>query len=319
VNCTTETESAVNLVPGELSGSDITPGTSGAVVHGDILTVPLTLSGVNTLLSGKVGTATLGTEGLVPVAQKATGINLGRIPVSTLACACVRGRVYKTCGGTQFEADGVTVSPNCTLPLCSVTTTMPCQSNSDCPGGETCILDACAGKKPCTALAGPGNAGEGVIGCAAAGLPSTSYTVVQDTGGASGIVHPAVFTPGAGGPAGSQVLASSSAIATVTGLCTGATSAYGPDGEFCTDDDPFTAQGVPSITTLVTGTASAAVKNANQQDGDDIGPFDATGNVIGCDKIAAGMLTGAAQVGAFTNPAQPTLGDIAVTNVFVSQ
>ena len=94
----------------------------------------------------------------------------------------------------------------------------------------------------------------------------------------------------------------------MVGLCDGGTAAYGPDGMFCTDDDPFSARGVPSVTTLVTGTASRRVKNANGVDGNDIGPFELTGSVIGCDKIAAGMLTGAAQAGAFTNAAQPTAG-----------
>ena len=319
VNCTRETEATINLVPGVVEGTAITPGTSGAIVFGDILTIPLPLSGTNKLLSGKVGTTTLGTPDLIPIAQKATGINLPRIPVSTLACACVRGSVYMTCGGTQFEADGFTVATNCTLPLCSVTKTMPCQTNSDCPGGETCVLEPCAGKKPCTAMNGPGNAGEGVIGCGTAGLPSVNYTFVQDTGGSTGIVGPAIFTAGAGGGAGSEVLASCSAIATVVGLCNGGTAAYGPDGEFCTDDDPFTARGVPSVTTLVTGTASGEVKNANGVDGNDIGPYEFTGNAISCDKVTAGMLTGGAQAGAFTNPAQPTVGDEVVTNIFVSQ
>ena len=46
---------------------------------------------------------------------------------------------------------------------------------------------------------------------------------------------------------------------------------------------------------------------------------EAMGHSIGCDKIAAGMLTGAAQAGAFTSPANVPLGDIAVVNMFVSQ
>ena len=249
-NCTAETESTIDLVPGALTGSDITPGTSGEVLHGDILTVPLTLSGTNALVAGHQGPT-----GLIPLAQKATGIHLSRIPVSTLACGCVRGSVYKTCGGTQFEADGVTASTNCTLPLCSVTKSTPCLANSDCPTGETCVLDACAGKKPCTALSGPGNAGEGVIGCGTTGLPSVSYSVVQDTGGTTGVVGPAIFTFGGAGPAGSQMLAFASAIGTVVGLCDGGTAAYGPDGMYCTDDDPFSSRGVPSVTTLVTGSA----------------------------------------------------------------
>jgi len=311
-NCTLETPSIITLVPGVLVGSDITPGTSGAIVHGDILTIPLTLAGTNTLLAGKADA-----NNNVHIAQTPSGVNLQRIPVSTIACACVRGSIYKTCGGTQFEADGKTPSTNCTVPLCSVTKTTQCAVDGDCPSGETCVVDPCAGKKPCTAVAGPGNSGEGAIGCTS--LPSVNYTVTQDSGGSTGIAGPAIFTPGAGGGAGSQVNATASAIGTVVGLCTGTAPDYGPDGEFCTDDDPLSARGVPSIQTLVTGTATASLTNANGIDDNNVGPFSSTGNAVTCDQIAAGHLTGGAQAGAFDSLNQPTTGDIVVTNIFISQ
>ena len=297
-NCTTETPSTINLVPGELSGSDIVPGTSGAVVHGDILTIPLTLAGTNTLRAGAPDS-----NMVIHVAQKASDVNLDRIPVATIACACVRGSVYKTCGGTQFEADGQTLSTDCT-DVCG-------------PNGCASMASLCDGKKPCTAVAGPGNSGEGAIGCTS--LPSVNYTVTQDSGGSSGVAGPAIFTAGAGGGAGSQVLATASAIGTVVGLCEGGTPDYGPDGQFCTDDDPTSARGIPSIQTLVTGTATASLTNANGLDGNDVGPFSATGNPVTCDKIAAGNTTGASQAGAFDSLAQPTTGDIVVTNEFISQ
>ncbi len=289
VNCTTETASVITLVPGVLVGSDIMAGTSGAVVHGDILTIPLTLAGTNTLLAGKPDA-----NNLIHIAQKPSGVNLDKIAVSTIACACVRGSVYKTCGGTQFEADGMTLSTSCT-------------------DDET----LCNGKKPCTAVAGPGNSGEGVIGCNS--LPSVNYTIMQNSGGTTGMPGPAIFTAGAGGGAGSQVNATASAIGTVVGLCTGSGVDYGPDGEFCTDDDPASARGIPSIQTRGTGTATASLTNANGIDGNDIGPFSSTGNPITCDKIAAGNVTGGSQVGAFTSLNQPTTGDIVVTNEFISQ
>lgn len=288
-NCTLEETAPITLVPGVLNGSDITPGTSGAIVHGDILTIPLTIAGKNDLVVGKPDA-----NGNVPVTQKVIGIQLDRIPVSTLACACVRGSVYKTCGGTQFEADGVTASTNCT---------------SD--------ASVCEGKKPCTAVAGPGNAGEGVFGCN--GLPSANYTIAQDSGGTSGTPGPAIFTPGTSGGPSSQIIASASAIGTVVGLCEGSTPDYGPDGKFCTDDDPDSSRGTPSITTLVTGTASAAITNANGLDGNDIGPFSVSGTIVDCAKLANGERSGVAQAGAFTMLNQPTTGDIVVTNLFVTQ
>ena len=323
-NCTFESELAINLEPGVVVGGEVVSGSS-AFVHGDPFPVALGLSGVNTLVHGNPGKT-----GLIPIAQKLTGIQLPRIPLATLACACVRGSEFKTCGGTQFEADGITPSTNCTLPSCSVTELLSCTLNSDCPEGETCLQNPCVGKKPCTSLAGPGNAGEGVTGCA--GLPSASYTVTQDAGGAKcDLFAPrltckdagkAIFTPGAAGGAGAQVLASASAIGTVTGLCTGDNpDLYGADLEFCTNDDPTdpVSRGDPSITTLVTGTANVTLFNGDGEDGKDFGPFEVSGHAISCEEIAAGHLTGAAQAGAFTALDNPTLGDTAVVNVFVSQ
>ena len=288
-DCTIEETEFITLMPGVLNGSDIMPGTSGAIVHGDILTIPLAIVGTNDLIVGKPDA-----NGNVPVVQKVTGINLDRIAVGTVACACVRGSEYKTCGGTQFEADGITASINCTDDA-----------------------TVCNGKKPCTSVAGPGNAGEGVFGCN--GLPSASYSITQNAGGASGIPGPAIFSPGASGGPSSEIIATASAIGTVVGLCDGTTPAYGPDGLFCTADDPPSSRGVASITTLVTGTASASLTNANGVDGNDIGPFSISGAVVACDKLANGERSGVMQAGAFTSLNQPTTGDIVVTNLFVTQ
>jgi hypothetical protein len=304
-NCSTEMVSRLKLVPGELEGGDIKPGTSGAFVHGDPFMVPLQLNGINTLRSGSKETA----DGVIPIAQRPDGVSLDRIPITTLACACVRGTVYRTCGGTQYESDGLTASTDCTF--------------DD---------SVCAGLKPCAAVAGPGNSGEGALGCT--GLPSVSYTITQDAGGTMCPVEvamcenagPAIYTPGPAGPAGSQILAAASQIGTVTGLCTGTDPAmYGPDGEFCTDDDPLiptTVRGLPSITTLVTGTASSAVTNADGVDGNDLGPYPISGAVKSCEDIVAGNTACAAQAGAFTAAGltrNETLGDTANVNVFVSQ
>jgi hypothetical protein len=307
-NCTTETEAVTTLVPGELIGLvDVVPGTSTAFVHGDPFNIPLALNGTTALKAGKEK------NGKIPIAQNAIGVKLDRIPIASLACACVRGSVYMTCGGVQFEADGLTAAINCTRDATICTT---------------------EGKSPCAALAGPGNSGEGVIGCEE--LPTDSYTITQDAGGAKcpndtvmcPDAGPQVFTfvTGQPGGPGSQIMATASAIGNVVGLCSGtdptpAGDFYGPDGEFCTDDDPDNddVRGIPSVTTLVTGTATITMQNANGVDGLDFGPFENTGKAISCQDIEAGMLTGAEQAGGFTALDNPTLFDIAVVNVFVAQ
>jgi hypothetical protein len=338
-NCTHETEGTLALVPGVIEAGGIKAGTSGAVVHSDILTIPLGLTGTNKLVRGNER------NGLIPTTQKVTGINLPRIPVGNIACACVRGAVYKTCGGTQFEADGQTQSVQCT-DVCD-------------EKGCTARDSLCEGKKPCTAIAGPGNSGEGVIGCES--LPLVNYTVVQDAGGSgcpldgkvcvderynllNGMTIPCtltddcppggtcgctnaklpVFTAGGGGGAGSQILATSSAIAAVAGdgSCEGGSPPYGADGQLCTSDDPETSRGVATVTTLVSGTATAQTNRAGGNDDPNIatvGPFSATGNPLTCDKVTADMLTGAAQAGAFPALDQPTTEDEVVTNVFAIQ
>ncbi len=40
-NCTAETDIAFDLIPGVVQGDDLMPGTSGAMLHGDILTIPV--------------------------------------------------------------------------------------------------------------------------------------------------------------------------------------------------------------------------------------------------------------------------------------
>jgi len=234
--------------------------------------------------------------------QKPESIQLPRIPVSTLACACVRGVEYKTCGGAQYELDGETASTDCTLDA-----------------------TLCTGKKPCTAVAGPGNAGAGTIGCN--GLPSVNYVIVQDAINCSADTctpptpeNPAVFVFGGGGPAGSMLLNNATRIGTVVGACSGSGGGWGADGEFCTDDDPEANRGTPGVQTLTTGTAQATIKNANDIEANDVGPFSSTGAVVSCAQVSSGGGTsGSTLAGAFTSLNQATTGDIVVTNAFVSQ
>ena len=287
-NCTKETPVLFTLKPGELDGSDIKIATSGAVIHGDILTLPLPFpGGTQMFVIGKVR------NGRIPVAQKPSFMVQPRIPALDLACACVRGAVFKTCGGTTKEADGISISADCSADA-----------------------GVCAGKKPCTAVAGPGNSSEGTVACT--DLSGINFHISQDAGGAA--AGPPVFTlePGTGGP-GAALIAAASSIGTVTGSCSGTTPDYGPDGELCTADDPPSARGTAAVQVLTTGTACASLRNAQGIDGNDIGPFCSTGVPLNCSELASGITAGAALAGAFTTLNQATAGDVVGTDVFVAQ
>jgi hypothetical protein len=288
-NCTQETSVLFTLKPGEIEGSDIQLATSGAVVHGDILTIPLPLSGTQSFLIGKPR------NNRIPVVQKPAFINFPPVPVGTLGCACVRGALFKTCGGTTKEADGVTDSTDCTTDA-----------------------SVCAGLKPCTAVAGPGNSGEGTVACDS--LAGINFSITQDAGGAGGTAGPSLIDPqpGSAGP-GSALIASGATIGTLVGTCSGTAPDYGPDGEFCTSDDPQAARGTATLQLLTTGMACATMQNANGIDGNDIGPFCSAGVTLSCGELASGTTAGAALAGAFTSVDQPTVGDIAVTSIFVAQ
>ena len=290
-NCTTERDVVLNLLPGQVHNGGLAPGTSGAVVHG-ALTVALPLQGQQILTVGKER------NGEIPGVIKADSVYLPRVAIGTVGCACVRGVAAKTCGGTLFEADGMTLSTDC--------------SDGFGPGASICPPD-----KPCAFLHGPGNSGSGVIGCQQLAPVDFSYT--QDcngtTGGTAG--NPEITLSGTGGP-GSALVFVSSAIGTVFGQCTGSGPEYGLDGEFCTDDDPPAARGVPATLPTTTSMATGMVFNANDTPGDVIGPYSATGLEFTCGAVSAGFVEEASLVGAFTLCAQPSFGDIAVTTAFVA-
>ena len=292
-NCTLEHDVPVTLVKGVVEGLDIKAGTSGAVVHGDVLTIPLPLEGTQVLTVG----ADRG-DGIVPFVIKAANVHLPRIKVSTLACACVRAVPAKTCGGALFDTSG-SLSPDC----------------SDGFSGAA----ACTGKKPCAFVHGPGNGSSGVLGCGA-GLTGVDLNFEQNCGGSTGTPSFPSITLGGSGPAGSAILLNTTAIGTVVGSCTGTDpTMYGADGEYCTNDDPVATRGVVATLPQVTGTATGVVHNANGQDNVDVGPFNVSGTPFNCTAIAAGSASGGAIVGAFTTCGQATVGDIVVTNRFVVQ
>ena len=288
-NCTLESDVLLNLVPGQLVGSDITAGTSGVVLHGDILTIPVLLSGQATLTIGKER------NGEIPVVIKARNIRFPRISVSTLACDCVRPAAAKTCGGTVFEADGVTLSPDCTL--------------DD---------HACVGRKPCAFMFGAANSAAGVIGCS--GLDDINFIVTQDAGGTTGTSHPPVFQLSGTGAAGSARLFSSAELSSVMGLCSGTSPDYGPDGEFCTDDDGPTTRRDIVTNPLVTGLAAGQLLNANGVDGNNVGPVTVPGAPFSCDALreVPPRAAGAGLAGVSTQLQRPTTGDVVFTTVVVA-
>ncbi len=299
-NCTAETAITLTLVPGTLSGLNINPGTSGAVVHSDIITIPLPLTGTQTITIGQKGA-----DGLVPAIVPAASIQFPRIPVSSIACACLRGVASKTCGGTLYDIDGLTPSTDCTPDFTD--------------GDSVCTTK---GLHPCSFLHGPGNGASGTLGCGPDGFSPVDVLFDLDSGGSSGIPGNPIITLSGSGPTGSGLLLSNSAIGTVSGGCTGTdTSKYGPDGELCTDDDPQSSRGNPAAQMQVTGTATGKIENANATDGDDLGgPFSVTGNPLNCDALLNNhSVSGAGLASSFVSLNQPTTGDIIVTSDLVGQ
>jgi hypothetical protein len=262
-------------------------------------------------------------DGVIPVVIRAEDSKLEQIRVGVLACACVRTVAAKTCGGTLFEADGVTLATNCTLE----------------PG-----ICAELGKPPCTFLHGPGNSASGIIGCE--GLSGVNMRWVQDAGGQPAPPPPTppfgsgppVITFYGDGPPGSALLLTTTRIGTAQGQCpaspvptptpggTPAPFPYGPDGLFCTDDDPEEARGTPNTIPLLTGTAEVQINNhwhpvlkktvfipATP-------PAQAEGNPFDCNALLADppSVVGVRLVGGFSSLNQPPpLGDLVVVNAFV--
>lgn len=282
-NCTAERSSGLHVVSGVLDNVTIVPGTSGIVINGDILTIPLPLDGTLTLTTGNLRL------GRIPIVVRAGTVRFSWIPIG-LACGCVRGIARKTCGGTLFETDGF--------------------PSLDCTPRLTAGDSVCAGQSPCTSLHGDGNALSGVIGCT--GLDSVDYRVTQDAGLVGKPSAPQITLSGTGGP-GSAGILGTTAIGTIVGACTGSAPDYGPDGYFCTEDDAPNSMGTPSTTSFTTGTATAEVFNANGVSGNTIGPFSLTGAVLDCPALLVRRSPGGTLVSTAIVLAQPTVGDIAVT------
>jgi len=307
-NCTSETDITFNLKPGVVNddGISVKDGTSGAIVHGDVLTIPLPLTGTQTLTVGKARNSA------VPVIVKAASVHFPQIDVGGLACACVRGVAAKTCGGTAFTKQGA-VAQNCT----------PGYSNN----GDTAHDGPCPAELPCAFIHGPGNAATGELGCT--GATGIDILFTQDDADGSCNPGPCTGKPsitlsGSGGP-GSGLLLNSTAIGNVVGACTAG---------FCTDSDPFSARGSINTLPITTGKAQGTFTNANGIADDTIcqcstgdpsclpnqctQPWTANGSPITCDALAAGNIIGSALAGSFTSPNVPIVGDAVITNVLVA-
>jgi hypothetical protein len=282
-NCTAEQQVPYEMVPGVVQGLGIRPGTSGLVAE-TFISLPIPLSGRLGLTIGKER------NGQIPMVVQDDSVEFPGIDVMNLACGCVRGAEYRTCGGTFMEPDG-TLSRDCTF-----------------------NANACNGLKPCAALHGPGNTASGVIGCNMLDGVNLSYSI--DAGGETGeALDPVIELSGTGGPGSASIL-TTIGVDVVLGRCTGTSPDYGPDGIFCTDDDQ------PSITLAatnpaVTGTATALVSNL--PDGGEIGPVSITGAPFSCSKLAVRNPGGASLVSAFGVPDVDTIGSLAVKLALVAQ
>ncbi len=294
-NCTYERNIRTTLVPGRVVGLGIQDGTSGAVIHGDVLTIPLAVIGTQTITLGSPRSNDPTKR--IPYIIKAASAQFPKIAVSTLACACLRAVEYKTCGGTLFEPDGRS-SVSCTPGF---------------SGQATCPSD-----KPCTSVHGAGNSATGFISCGPQGLDGVDVLLTQDSGGESGIGGPVHIAAGGHGPPGSALVLNSTAIGTHVGSC---------PASFCNDNDMLSERGAASTLPSTTGTASAVVFNANGQDGVDIVDpgsgdlYHSIGTPANCANLLATPpnLSGYAIAGAYPSLGLNTVGDIVVTNNFVTE
>jgi len=304
-NCTSEKSVAWNLVPGVLvTGNVCKSGTSCAALYASLnLTLPL--SGSQTMVIGKQGS-----NSRIPFVTRADSVVFDKIPVSTLACACVRGIAAKSCGGILFEPDG---SPA-----------------TDCTFDDTC---AALALPPCTYVNGPGNAAAGVVGCGTSFGPINVMTT-QDAGGVilpppptpTPIMAAPIVTLSGSGGAGSAIAINSIRLGQAVGLCNGTDpTIYGPDGVFCTDDDPESMRGPVSTVVTVTGTATAKLFN-NGIPGYNMPPdptpgYSAVGHVFNCAKLRSPTpkVTGAGLASAFCSLSATLPGSGVITNVQFAQ
>jgi hypothetical protein len=296
-NCTAETDLPFPLKQGVINGVEIEDG-SGATVYGPFLTVPLAFPGGGVDVSGFILTVGKSRDGgPIPAVIKAENVALPRIPVQTIACACLRGVTAQTCGGTIYDVNGAR-STNCTPGF---------------EGQETCPVDL-----PCMPVHGAGNTASGFVNCAGDAI-EYNVDLVQDCNGTPGEppFDPSLtFTEGGTSASGSAAMLINGAIGTVVGMCTGTAADYGPDGTFCTDDDDPGSFGTPNPISLTTGSVTGLVLNPADFEGDTNGPWSVSGQRFTCNGGQLTSAAGANLAGVFTACDQPTISDIVVPNNF---
>jgi alpha-tubulin suppressor-like RCC1 family protein len=276
-NCTAESViGSISVVPGVvLPDQQLVPGTSGAVIWGDPVVLGLAFRGQYSVRAGRVR------FGQLPVVLPAADLDFREIPISTLACACVRGAEYKTCGGALYLPDG-TLAESCTE-------------------GFVSPPIACPISRPCTWAFGPGNAAAGVLGCEGLGgvdVETIQDSLVGDPGG-----PPQIRFSGEGRP-GSALLKGALALGTSIGAC---------QPGFCTAADPPASRGLPVPLWLTTGRTCAAVAGKNDDPGYPEIFRCEQGLPVSCEELSQGQLAGWTLAGAYTALAQQTLGDIELT------
>lgn len=284
-NCTVERSVPMNLIPGIAKADSVVPGTSGIIVNSGFLNLGIAVRGVQTLSIGKPR------DGKIPLAVRAESVSFPRVSVAGIVCGCARGYVAKTCGGTLFEADGVTPSRDCTEPFTA---------------GDA----ECEGHYPCTFVNGPGLAAAGMVGCS--GLEAHNVALERDCSAVpDGPGGPPVLSVTGAGGSGSALAIVSTLVTARVGSCSGTDPAMGPDGEFCTPDDDLLAS--PSLRFTLpatTGVASVVIHNASNVAGLDLGPFSAEGTPFSCADLEIGRADGATLVGVLAVCDQVPLGDL---------
>lgn len=310
-NCTNESDITLTF-----SG-----GSSGSVVQAVAFKLELPISGSQVLTHGSARTDTsTGADGhsnfapgevpLVSLIDK--NINedgspkIDPIQIPGIACACLRGIQFQTCGG---------------LP------TVPGNTDAVCSAADGSVDPAkCSGGPACAVVYGPNVSAGGVIGCA--GISDVNYSVTLDS-----ISGETVFERSGGPVEVGAINNSFTAIGVIMGnpMCIEDTgnANNGPDGFPCTNDDPASARGTPNLNVQTTGNVAAAVLNANGNQGVNIdadsqcgaSPCDTTGAGApkSCEDLLAGNTSGLCLASAFAALAQPSLGDIAVPATFCAE
>ena len=284
-NCTTETSVTFGLESGVREGPRIEPYTSGVTIFADVVTeLPLPLAGSLTLTIGKKR------GGHIPAVIKTASVSFPKIPLSTIACSCVRAISVKTCGGTLFDEEGRLAGE------CSDNIPLPVQ---------------CPVNRPCTFVHGPDNGAAGLIGCG--GLDGIDVTMTQDCNAAPEVpAFPPEFAFTGSGPPGSARIVSALQVGTQTGRCTPG---------FCTDADPASVRGNPMTMLYTTGRASATLLHASAPDPEYPGGCVTSGTPFDCAGLTGPVPTvsGANLAAAFASCDAGASGDFCAVANLVAQ